>query len=168
MLFLGADFYRKGGDQVVAAVALLRHRGRDVTLTVAGPRRWPMPGGPPAWVRFAGYLDPGAVPSLWADHDLLVLPSRFEAYGIVFSEALAAGRPCVGRRAFAMPELIGDCGRLIEEDDGVEELAAAIVAVLEDDAVYERTWQRRLQVREDRSWDAVASRILAIAEAGRR
>jgi glycosyltransferase involved in cell wall biosynthesis len=165
LLFLGADFHRKGGDQVLAAVDLLRQRGHDVTLTVAGPRRWPLPGNPPAWVEFAGYVDGPSTAALWAGHDTLVMPSRFEAHGIAFSEALAAGRPCVGRRVFAMPELIGDGGRLVDAHAGVEELAETITGALADDALFERVWQNREGVRRERSWDAVAGRIVAVVGA---
>jgi glycosyltransferase involved in cell wall biosynthesis len=164
LLFVGGDFLRKGGDQVVAAVDMLRQRGEDVTLTVAGPSRWPLPEPAPPWVRFLGYVSPERGKDLWLDHDLLVVPSRFEAYGMVFSEALAAGRPCVGRRVFAMPELIGDSGRLIERGDGAEELAEAIVKALGDDALFERVWLDRENVRRERSWDAVAARIVSVLE----
>jgi glycosyltransferase involved in cell wall biosynthesis len=93
------------------------------------------------------------------------MPSRFEAHGIAFSEALAAGRPCVGRRVFAMPELIGDGGRLVDAHAGVEELAETITGALADDALFERVWQNREGVRRERSWDAVAGRIVAVVGA---
>jgi glycosyltransferase involved in cell wall biosynthesis len=159
LLFMGADFERKGGDQVLVATELLRQRGHDVTLTVAGPARWPLAGSPPSWVNFAGYVGADRAPALWAGHDLLVVPSRFEAYGMVFSEALAVGRPCVGRRAFAMPELIGDGGRLVSPDGDAEEVAHTIAEALSDDALYERVWRARDDVRRERSWDAVAARM---------
>ncbi|MBV8985852.1 MAG: glycosyltransferase family 4 protein [Acidimicrobiia bacterium] len=162
LLFLGGDFERKGGDQVVAAAELLRSRGHDVSLTVAGPARWPLSTPPPSWVRFTGYVSAGAAAALWAEHDLLVLPSRFEAYGMVFSEALAAGRPCIGRNVFAMPELIGDGGRLVSPDAGAEEVAVAISDALADDALYDRVWRGRADVRRERSWEAVAARMTRV------
>ncbi len=162
LLFIGEDFHRKAGDELVTAVELLRTGGHNVTLTIAGPRRWPMSQAPPTWIRFLGHLDGTAIGSLWSDHDLLVLPSRFEAYGIVFSEARAAGLPCVGRRAFAMPELIADGGALVEPEDGPETLAQTIAGVLADDALYDRVWEQRAAVRRERSWDAVASRVVAV------
>jgi glycosyltransferase involved in cell wall biosynthesis len=162
LLFLGADFERKGGDTVLAAAELLRQRGQDVSLTVAGPASWPLSSARPPWVRFAGYVGHREAAALWAEHDLLVVPSRFEAYGMVFSEALAAGRPCVGRRVFAMPELIGDQGRLIAADGGSEELADAVAEALADDALYERVWRARDDIREQRSWDAVAARMTSV------
>jgi len=62
LLFVGRvnhdfDFYAKGGDLVLATLALLR-RDHDprITLTVAGPENWPVPGSPPDGVPFLGSL----------------------------------------------------------------------------------------------------------------
>ena len=164
LLFIGVDFERKGGDQVVEAVSLLRQRGRDVTLSVVGPHKWPGPGPVPSGVEFHGYVDGDGLRSLWAATDVLVVPSRFEAYGKVFSEALAAGRPCVGRRSYAMPELVGDGGLLVDPEGDTDQLASVIAAVLDDDALFSRVWRARTEVRENRSWDAVASRIVRVVQ----
>ena len=70
-------------------VRLLRQRGEDVTLhgswdRAAGPERRTRRRG-----RFSGRANGRLISGIWSEHDLLVVPSRFEAYGIVFSEALA-------------------------------------------------------------------------------
>ena len=107
LLFVGRDFDTKAGDEVVAAYALLRARmGESVTLTVAGPRSLPAGTPLPDGLDFRGPVPGTTVRALYEDHDLLVMPSRFEGFGIVFAEALSRGLPCVGRRACAMPEII--------------------------------------------------------------
>jgi len=162
LLFVGRDFFRKGGESVVQALAELRREySPGVTLTVAGPERWPMTGKVPEGVEFVGERSPAEVTCLYREHDLFVLPSRFEAFGIVFREALANGLPAIGRAEFAMPEIIepGKNGALVNGDDPAE-LAAAIVAVLEDPAVRQYTARTAKDVRERFSWDAVAGRML--------
>ena len=53
--------------------------------------------------------------------DVFCMPSYFEAYGLVFAEALTYGLPCIGRDKFAMSEFIEDgcTGRLISGEDAV-------------------------------------------------
>jgi glycosyltransferase involved in cell wall biosynthesis len=164
LLFIGGDFARKGGDLVLGAVERLRRDGdRPLTLTVVGPRSWPEQGEPPDWVQFLGHVPPAVVAPLFANHDLFVMPSRFEAYGIAVLEAQAAGIPCIVRRAFAMPELVpeGRGGLLIEADGGVDELATAIAAALDDDELYEHIGDRAAEVRKTHSWDGVAEQMVS-------
>ena len=168
LLLVGRDFHTKGGDLVVAALARLR-REHDpaITLTVAGPDAWPLPGGVPDGVSFLGRLPAARVAALYDEHDLLVMPSRLEGFGIVFAEALARGLPCVGRAAFAMPELItpGRNGALVGGDDPGE-LAEAVAATLADDGVYAAALAGREEVAAHFSWERAAADVLAAVFAG--
>jgi glycosyltransferase involved in cell wall biosynthesis len=162
LLFVGArDFYLKGGDLAVAALAVLRREhDPQITLTVAGPQTWPLPGPPPDGVRYLGSLPPHEVAPLYDRHDLFVMPSRMEPFGLVLAEALARGLPCVARDAFAMPEIItpGVSGALITGDDP-HELAAAIAAALADDALYENCYERAPEMAEYFSWERTALEV---------
>lgn len=162
LLFVGRDFFRKGGDIVVKALAELRREySPDVELTIVGPDRWLLPGGVPAGVNFLGKRPPAEVAPLYHSHDLFVMPSHFEAFGIAFVEALANAMPVIGRSTFAMPEIIkpGENGALVGSNDP-SELASTIVSVLENPAVWEHTARNAADVRERFSWDAVAGRML--------
>jgi glycosyltransferase involved in cell wall biosynthesis len=64
------------------------------------------------------------------------LPSVQEGFGIVFLEAMAAGKPIVAARAAAVPEVIRDGldGLLVEPRDPAA-LAAALVRLRDDEAL---------------------------------
>ena len=72
--------------------------------------------------------------------DLLVAPSRREppygwqeGFGLAVAEAMRVGTPVVAYRNGSLPEVLGDCGELVDEGDTAG-LAAAITAVLGDSA----------------------------------
>jgi hypothetical protein len=57
--------------------------------------------------------------ALWRAADVFVLPTRDEAFGIVFQEAGAAGLPAIGTRMNAVPEIVrdGETGVLVAPGD---------------------------------------------------
>jgi glycosyltransferase involved in cell wall biosynthesis len=176
LLFVGRmcephDFYRKGGDLVVAALGVLRKdHDPDITLTVVGMEEWPLPGGVPDGVDFRGVLPPSEVKKLYDSHDLFVMPSRMEPFGLVFAEALSRGLPCVARNACAMPEIVTDgvSGALISKDDEYE-LAEAVASVLADDQIYKNCKERAPRIADYFSWERTVSDMLqVISQAGPR
>ena len=171
LLFIGRlyesfDFYRKGGDLVLEALKILR-RDYDpqITLTMVGIEKWPLPGEPPEGVNFPGIVPASEVARLYQTHDVFVMPSRAEPFGLVFAEALSWGMPCVARNAYAMPEVVtpGVSGALIEKDDA-DELAASIAAVLADDDLYARCAARAPQIAQYFSWERVAREVVQVID----
>ncbi|USI72775.1 glycosyltransferase [Sphingomonas morindae] len=136
LLAIGRLVPEKGFDLLLDAFAALRARhGARLVILGEGPAR-------PALEAQIARLGIGADVSLpgytgdtraWLDRArLLVLPSRFEGYGAVVVEALAAGRPVVATRATpAAEELLRDplAGRAVPIEDCAA-LAAGIEALL--------------------------------------
>lgn len=164
LLFVGRAFRRKGGDQVLAAYKELREGGHsELSLTIAGPSRWPLTQSPPAGVKFVGDVSPNEVAELYKTHDLFVMPSRFEAFGIVFAEALSAGLPCIARDAYAMPEIVQDqvTGALVRGEEP-SELAQLILDVLANDLIYDRVERDRVDFAKRFSWPVAAQSIFEL------
>ena len=163
-MFVGTTFLVKGGDLLLAAFEILRRRHEDATLTIIGPQAWPMAGLIPEGVQFMGRVGPEQLSQIYEQHDLLVVPSRLEGFGKVFVEALSHGLPCIGRRAFAMPDLIqpGINGDLVESDDPAE-LAARIEAVLGNEEIYRSCDAMRGDVMARFNWDRAAHDVARAA-----
>lgn len=162
VLFIGREFFRKGGDLVVGAIERLRASGSgDFTLTVVGPAAWPLPTPVPPWVDFRSEVPAAEVRQLWAEHDIFALPSWYEPFGLVFLEARAAGVPALGRDAFCMPELVpADAGRLIPPDGGVDAVAENLLAMSSDAQLFADVAQAAQSVRQENSWAKVAERTV--------
>jgi len=101
-------------------------------------------------VLFTGFVSEATLAALYDRAALLAMPSRGEGFGLVYLEAMRAGRPCLAARGSAADEVIvdGETGRLVDPEDR-EELAAALAALLGSPEVARRMgaagkvrWQR--------------------------
>jgi len=107
ILFIGRDFFRKGGDIVVKAFKILKEKySSKLKLIIVGQKYWPLNGEIPDGVVLLGYTRAEIIRKLYMMADLFCMPSRFEPFGLVFAEALSFGVPCIGRKLCAMPEII--------------------------------------------------------------
>jgi glycosyltransferase involved in cell wall biosynthesis len=110
-----------------------------------------------------GTLPPDEVAAVIRDHDIVLMPSRAEPYGLVAAEAIASGRWVVARRAGGLRDIVeeGITGTLVEED---ADFAAAIQAVPDYDPylVAERASRFSLEAANlslAALWDRVGNRI---------
>lgn len=114
-------------------------------------------------IDFVGSSD--SLPSEYANADLFVLPSRFEGYGMVFAEALAAGLPVIAARAGAVPDLVPDTAGLLVAPDDTGALREALQQLLTD-----ATLRHKLQAGARAAaaalpdWDDCARRVLQLLE----
>lgn len=84
-------------------------------------------------VEFLGYVNDQQLTAELRSCRLFALPSKSEGFGLVFLEAMAHSRPCLGVRAGGVPEVItANTGALVDYGD-VAALAAATVAALRRD-----------------------------------
>jgi glycosyltransferase involved in cell wall biosynthesis len=138
ILFVGKDHERKGSATLLEAFDLVRRAVPDAELHLVG-------GIPPDSAR-PGVITHGIISratvdgqrsldQLFGSARVFCMPSRYEPFGIAFVEAMLAGLPCVGTRAWAMPEIIedGETGWLVP-DGSISELASVLITALRDPA----------------------------------
>ncbi len=136
LLFVGNDFARKGGEDVLH-VFLHRlsehaelHLMTGADIRVSHPRVHVHAGikaYSPQWR------------ALYQAADVFVLPTHAEAFGLVFMEAMAAGLPVVGSNINAIPEMVmhGETGLLASPGDR-HALAQNLEALVGDAALRQR------------------------------
>ncbi|MEA2169658.1 MAG: alpha-maltose-phosphate synthase [Solirubrobacteraceae bacterium] len=157
-IFVGIDFDRKGGNDVLAAWPAVTAAVPGAELVIVGPR----PGAAIAGVRWAGRVEDRAeLSALYASASVFVLPTRWDPWGLVYHEAMAHGLPCIGPDAFAVPEIIadGETGRLVPPRSP-DAIAAALIELLSDPTAAERMGaEAQRRVRAAGTWSSVVGRM---------
>ncbi len=164
-LFVGKDFERKNGKLVVKAFELLHKNHPDTELYIVGPKTQSECGELGDGIVFLGRKTFNELIEYYNLCDYFVMPSLFEAYGIVFGEALIFGLPCIGNHCYAMPEFIteGENGFLIYHNDPCE-LADRMEDLLANRNIAENVMGDREEYIKKYSWDSVAQRMYDIIE----
>jgi glycosyltransferase involved in cell wall biosynthesis len=85
-----------------------------------------------------GALSPEQVAALYSSSDIFVLASRFEGYGMAFTEALAHGLPVVGTRVGAAVENVPQAAGVLVPVDNADALASALRHLIENPQERER------------------------------
>jgi glycosyltransferase involved in cell wall biosynthesis len=172
-LFVGRDWERKGGPELLRAWPAVHAARPDAQLMVVGPLELREP--PPAGVVLCGRIDRStpegehAYIEIYRRATTFVLPSLYEPFGIAFLEAMAFGLPCVAADRCAMPEIVDDetTGRVVDPMDP-DALAAAMLEMADPPAARRMGEAGRRRMEERFTWNAVAGRMLAELEARTR
>ncbi|AQA21074.1 glycogen synthase [Rhodococcus sp. MTM3W5.2] len=165
LLFVGRLEYEKGVQDIIAALPRIRRSHPGTTLAVAGE------GTQFEWlqqearsnrvlrsVAFLGSLDHTELLGWLHAADAIVLPSRYEPFGIIALEAAAAGTPLVTSTAGGLGEAVVDgvTGMSFLPGD-VEGLTSAVREVLDDPAAAQRRAEAaRERLTADFDWHSVA------------
>jgi glycosyltransferase involved in cell wall biosynthesis len=167
ILFIGTEFTRKGGPQLLQAFRIVRQSIPSAELHIVGPTQVAdLP--PGAFLH--GHLsksDPeqsAKLDSLFRDASLFVLPSLYEPYGIAPLEAMLYQLPAVVTNAWALREFVtpGVTGATVEKGS-VEDLATKLTQLLANpDRLATMGRQAREMVLTQYTWPAVAQRMAPI------
>jgi glycosyltransferase involved in cell wall biosynthesis len=138
LIFVGGDFYRKGGPALVRAHKALRAAGIPVQTILVSSLSWSASDyiGPPdakgvkaaekelseEGIVLHRSLPNGEVRRLMERADFLILPTLHDTFGYVSLEAMAAGTPVIATATCAQTEIVepGRSGFLLDFDNDLE------------------------------------------------
>ena len=169
VLFCGKYIARKRPMDVLVAANALARRGLPVwaLLVGEGEQRPAMEAfcGRENFrnVSFTGFVNQSAIPSYYAASDVIAVPSSFEAYGLVATEASVFGLPivvsdrvgCIGSRDTAQPgqnAIVFPCG-------DTERMSTAIELLYRDRNLYASMSADSVRVSESQDELAAARQI---------
>lgn len=171
IFFVGRLVWPKGPDLLVSAMARVIAAFPDASAILAG--RGPLHDhlqeqirglGLQERVRLVGFISDELRDELYALADAAVFPSRYEPFGIVALEAMAAGAPVIVADVGGLREVVnhGHTG-LCTAAESADALAQAIIATLADPpAARQRATHARVLARSQFSWDRIAAQTLAL------
>ncbi|MBS1817526.1 MAG: glycosyltransferase family 4 protein [Acidobacteria bacterium] len=116
----------------------------------------------PSRIVFTGFVAESALDRLFEECAIFALPSRGEGFGLVYLEAMAHGRPCVGSVHDAAGDVIEDgvTGRLVDQAD-IQGLSTTLAALLVDEPLRRRMGEAgRARLRARFSFDRFRARVL--------
>jgi glycosyltransferase involved in cell wall biosynthesis len=113
-------------------------------------------------VTFLGYVDDEGLKDEFERCDIFVAPSRYESFGLIYVEAMRAGKPCVAVRTGGVPEVVDDGVTGILVEPPAESLRHAIRTLVNDPGLRKTMGQAgRRRYEAKFSMDAFAERFLA-------
>jgi phosphatidylinositol alpha-mannosyltransferase len=175
ILFIGRAEPRKGLPVLLRAFESVRRQMPWATLTLAGARpdfvarlarEIYEEGVPPASVEVLGWVDLEKKVEQMGRAQVLCAPSlEGESFGIVLTEAMAAGLPVVASDLAGYRAVLDDgkSGILVPPND-VETLARELLRVLHDAGLRRRLAASGAVTVRDYSWKQVACQVLAAYE----
>jgi len=171
VLSVGYLIERKGHEFVLKALARLQSKHPDVQYIIVGtgPCKNKLQNlaaslGLHDRVHFKGFVPNDQLPSIYGSCDVFALPSWDEAFGVVYLEAMANGKPVIGCQGEGIEDFVehGKTGLLVKSRD-VDSLVEALDFLLshpeEARAMGERA---RKLVLENYTWEKNAEKTIAI------
>lgn len=173
ILFVSMNFEIKGLDALIRALALLagdpsappfrllvtgkgnirKYQGLASSLGIGGR------------VIFTGVLPGAELPAVYAGADLYAMLSRFDTFGMVVLEAMAASLPVLISDRVGAKDLVRDGinGFVVRADAGPAEIARKLASLLPEES-RERMGRAARETARGNTWDAAAANVAAIYE----
>ncbi|NJN16454.1 MAG: glycosyltransferase family 4 protein [Oscillochloris sp.] len=176
--YVGGLDARKNVATLVRAFGLLRSRGSQITLAIAGralgrnSQLFPDLDAQIAELGLDGTvrridvpLEDG--PLLYRACTIFAFPSRYEGFGLPPLEAMACGAPVVVSDASSLPEVVGSAALRVPPDDVVA-WVTALSRLIKDNGLREDLRRRGLAQAARFSYRLVAEETLAVLERAAR
>jgi glycosyltransferase involved in cell wall biosynthesis len=171
LLFVGKQWFRKGGDIVLTVANRLNELNHETTITLVGSK--PFKSTLPPYVTHIDFVSKNSpedivrLKKLYQDSHFLFVPSRAETFGIVFCEASAFGLPSISSFVGGISDVVknGVNGMTFSLEDPVEKICHYILATLDDPLAYQALCLSSYNEYKTRlNWDFAGQQVKKIIE----
>ena len=164
VLFAGRLATNKGLSDLISAMDLVNQKSVDLVITGAdmglGKQLEKEASEKGVRMHRLGHIDDETYRSVLAAAEMLVLPSEYEAFGIVLLEAAAAETAVIGTNVGGIPEAMspGNNGLIVEYND-VDNLSKSIAALLDDAKMCKEMGKAGRVWAKNFSWDSILKEL---------
>jgi len=164
VLFAGRLATNKGLSDLISAMQLIDKKSVDLVITGAdmglGKHLEKEASDKGVTMHRLGHIDDETYRSVLSAAEMLVLPSEYEAFGIVLLEAAAAKTAVIGTNVGGIPEAMspGNNGLIVEYND-VNNLAKSIAILLEDEKMSKEMGNSGREWAKNFSWESIVKEI---------
>ena len=164
VLFAGRLATNKGLSDLISAMDLVNQKSVDLVITGAdmglGKQLEKEASEKGVRMHRLGHIDDETYRSVLAAAEMLVLPSEYEAFGIVLLEAAAAETAVIGTNVGGIPEAMspGNNGLIVEYND-VDNLSKSIATLLDDAKMCKEMGKAGRVWAKNFSWDSILKEL---------
>jgi len=158
LLFIGRDFKRKGGEDLLQAFKIVKEKFKGAKLIIVGCRPKVKIDG----IEVVGKLNPDQLEKYYEKAQVFVMPSLFEPWGNVWIEAMTYQLPCIGTNVGSIPYIIED-GKtgVIVKPKNPKEIAERVIYLFENPHIMEQFGREGfLKAVKNFTWDKVVDTIV--------
>lgn len=169
VLFVGNLNHDKGADLLPPVITGLRERFNDIEFTIIGDG--PLAGEIHTFseqfdsgVRYVDHVPEDELIEAYANHEVLIQPSRIESFGMVMIESMSCGTPVVAAKTVGSDDIIADAPGSHQVKNVPAEVVEKVSTVYSEwkDSP-ERYQERRRDVRQyaktNFEWDMVVDKL---------
>jgi glycosyltransferase involved in cell wall biosynthesis len=170
LLFVGVDWYRKGGSHAVKVAESLHNKGLKTELNILGSTP-DTKDKLPDYVNVHGFVSKETedgkklIHKLISNAHFLILPTRADCSPIVFAEFNSYGIPCLTTKVGGIPTLIKDGvnGKLFSLDATPDDYAEYILSLFKDYNQYKTLARNSYQEYKNRlNWEVSSKKMFEL------
>lgn len=174
LFYIGGTDFRKRVNHIVKVFNVLKSRGHDIQLVLAGNEFKKLASLPDVDarklissspfkndIRLAGYVSDKQKRSLLSNAQAFVFTTAYEGFGLPVLEAMANGCPVVCYDNSSLKEVAGDAAVLVDDGDYVT-IAKQVAKIIESDELRRDLKERGLVQAQRYSWKSYTKNFLEV------
>ena len=158
-----SDVPLKGLDYLIQSLKKIKLKYPEVSLSVIGEKkegghtdRLIRKLGLEEQISFFSNLSQDQIRKVYCESEIAVIPSLYEGFGFAAIEAMACNVPLISTSGGALPEVIEECGKIINPMNS-EEIYSSVIDAFLNKKDYENRAKKGLnRVIKHFSWDEIA------------